>query len=98
MAAITIRNLDDKVVAAIKRRAASSGVSMEEEIRKLLALTYSDDRQERGREWATRQLRRLKRGELPRARISSVAELQTMRRERTERLRRASKGRNERHR
>ena len=32
MSAITIRNLDDAVVAAIKRRAADNGVSMEEEI------------------------------------------------------------------
>jgi len=98
MGAITIRNLDDAVVAAIKRRAADNDVSMEEEIRRLLASTYSDDRQERGREWARRQLERLKRGELPVAKVSSVAEVRAMRQERTEHLERISKGRNERRR
>jgi plasmid stability protein len=98
MGAITIRNLDDAVVTAIKRRAADNGVSMEEEIRRLLADTYSDDRQVRGREWGKRQLERLKRGELPLARVTSVAEIRAMRRERTERLQRVSKGRNERRR
>jgi plasmid stability protein len=98
MGAITIRNLDDAVVTAIKRRAADNGVSMEEEIRRLLASTYSDDRQERGREWGRRQLERLKRGDLPIARVSSVAEIRAMRRERTERLQHLSKGRNERRR
>jgi plasmid stability protein len=63
MGAITIRNIDDNVVSAIKRKAAEHGVSMEEEIRTLLALTYSEDRQRRQREWAERQLERLKRGE-----------------------------------
>jgi len=98
MGAITIRNLDDAVVTAIKRRAADNGISMEEEIRRFLASAYSDDRQERGREWARRQLQRLKRGELPLARISSVAEIRAMCRERTVRLDRALKGRNERRR
>jgi plasmid stability protein len=98
MGAITIRNLDDTVVTAIKRRAADNGISMEEEIRRLLASSYSDDRQERGREWARRQLERLKRGELPLARISSVAEIRAMRRKRTERLERVSKRRNARRR
>jgi plasmid stability protein len=94
MGAITIRNLDDAVVTAIKRHAAGNGISMEEEIRRLLASTYSDDRQERGREWVRRQLERLKRGELPRARVSSVAEIRAMRRARTERLGRVSGGSN----
>jgi plasmid stability protein len=98
MGAITIRNLDDAVVAAIKRRAADNGLSMEEEIRRLLASTYFDDRQERGREWARRQLERLQRGELPIAKISSVDEIRAMRQERTEHLERVSKGRNERRR
>ncbi len=93
MGAITIRNLDDAVVNSIKRRAADHGASMEEEIRRLLASTYSDDWQERGREWARRQLERLKRGELPRARVSSVAEIRAMRRERMKRLERVSRGR-----
>jgi plasmid stability protein len=95
MGAITIRNLDDTVVAAIKRRAADNGVSMEEEIRRLLASVYADDRQERGREWARRQLERMKRGELPVAKVGSVEEIRAMRRERTEHLERVSKGGNE---
>jgi plasmid stability protein len=81
MGAIIMRNLDVAVVSAIKRRAANNGVSMEEEIRRLLASTYSDDRQERGREWARRQLQRLKRGELPVATRSSVEEIRAMRNE-----------------
>jgi plasmid stability protein len=98
MGAITIRNLDNAVVAAIKRRAADNGISMEEEIRRLLATAYSDDRQERGREWARRQLERLRRGDLPVAGVGSVAEIRAMRRQRTERLERIVKGRNERRR
>jgi plasmid stability protein len=98
MSAITIRNLNGAVVTAIKRRAAEKGISMEEEVRQLLASTYADDRQQRGREWARRQLTLLKRGEIPLARTGSVAELRVMRRERTERLARLSKGRNERRR
>ncbi len=38
MSAITIRNLDDAVVAAIKRQAADNGVSMEGEISALWSL------------------------------------------------------------
>jgi antitoxin FitA len=98
MGAITIRNLDDTIVSAIKRRAADHGVSMEEEIRQLLAATYSGDRRRRAREWALRQLERLKRGELPRARVSSVEEIRAMRRARTEHLERLSKKSNERRR
>jgi plasmid stability protein len=52
MGAITIRGLDDAIVSAIKRRAGDHGVSMEEEVRRLLQATYADDRQARGREWA----------------------------------------------
>jgi antitoxin FitA len=98
MAAITIRNIDDSVVTAIKRRASDHGVSMEEEIRRLLLATYFDDRQERGRKWARRQLERLERHELPVAGVSSVEEIRAMRREQTERLEHISKKRNERHR
>jgi plasmid stability protein len=98
MGAITIRNLDDAVVAAIKRRAADNGVSMEEEIRRLLASTYSDERQERGRDWGRRQLERLKRRELPIAKVSAVEEIRAMRQERTKQMERRSKGRHERHR
>jgi plasmid stability protein len=95
MGAITIRNIDDNVVSAIKRKAAEHGVSMEEEIRTLLALTYSEDRQRRQREWAERQLERLKRGELPKAETGSVEEVRAMRRERTEQLDRVIRGSNE---
>jgi plasmid stability protein len=95
MGAITIRNIDDSVVSAIKRKAAEHGVSMEEEIRTLLASTYSEDRQRRQREWAERQLERLKRGELPKAKTGSVEEIRAMRRERTEQLDRVIRGSNE---
>jgi antitoxin FitA len=94
MGAITIRNIDDSVVSAIKRQAAEHGVSMEEEIRTLLASTYADD-QQRGREWAKRQLERLKRGELPKAKISSVDIIREMREEREQQLMDAIEGRSE---
>jgi hypothetical protein len=71
---------------------------MEEVIRRLLASTYSEDRQECGREWGRRQLERLQRGELPIVKVSSVQEIRAMRRERTQRLERVSKGRSERRR
>src|ERR1700694_2407569 len=98
MGAITIRNIDDAVVAAIKRRAADNGVSMEEEVRRLLASIYFDDRQERGREWARHQLERLKRGDLPAAKVSSVEEIRAMRQERSEHLDSMSQVHNERRR
>jgi len=93
MGAITIRGLDDAVVAAIKRRAGDHGVSMEEEVRRLLQTTYSDDRQARGRAWARRQLERLRRGELPKADISSVETIRMMREEREQQLMDAIEGR-----
>jgi plasmid stability protein len=86
MGAITIRNLDDKVIAAIKRRAADNAVSMEEEVRRILTSLYDDDRQRRGREWAKMQLERLKRGELPKADIDSAEEIRRMREERSKQL------------
>ena len=89
MGAITIRGLDDAVVSAIKRRAGDQGVSMEEEVRRLLQATYADDRQARGRAWAKRQLERLKRGELPKLKGSSVETIRAMRRERDKQLMRA---------
>jgi plasmid stability protein len=98
MGAITIRNIDETVVAAIKRRAADHGISMEEEIRQLLLATYFDDRQDRGRKWAMRQLEKLQRRELPMAKVSSVEEIRAMRRERIARLDRISGKRNERRR
>ena len=86
MGAITIRNIDDSVVSAIKRKAAEHGVSMEEEIRGLLTSLYNDDQQRRGQDWAKRQLERLQRGELPKADISSVEEIRRMREERSAQL------------
>lgn len=38
MASITIRNLDDNVKARLRVRAAENGRSMEEEVRRLLAM------------------------------------------------------------
>ena len=93
MGAITIRNLDDDVISGIKRRAAEHGVSMEEEVRQLLANLYSDERQRASREWAVRQLERLKRGELPRAKTSSVDTIREMREERDQQLMEAIEGR-----
>ena len=93
MGAITIRGLEDALVSAIKRRAGDQGVSMEEEVRRLLQATYADDRQARGREWAKRQLERLRRGELPRADISSVETIRMMREEREQQLMDAIEGR-----
>ena len=80
MRAITIHNIDDSVETAIQRRAADHGVSIEEEIRRLLLATYIDGRQEQGRQWALRQLERLNRHELPIARVSSADEIRAMRR------------------
>ena len=93
MGALTIRNIDDAVVAAIKRRAGEHGISMEEEVRRLLASTYADINQARGKEWAQRQIERLKRGELPKADRSSVEEIRAMREDRAEQLMRAIEGR-----
>lgn len=93
MGAITIRNIDDSVVSAIKRKAAEHGVSMEEEIRTLLASTYSEDRQRRQRDWAERQLERLHRGELPDAKTDSVELIRSMREERDQQLMDAIEGR-----
>ena len=95
MGAITIRGLDDAIVSAIKRRAGDQGVSMEEEVRRLLQATYADDRQARGREWAKRQLGRLRRGELPKPDISSVDTIRLMREEREQQLMDAIEGRSE---
>jgi plasmid stability protein len=93
MGAITIRNIDDSVVSAIKRRAAEQGVSMEEEVRRLLAATYADDRRRQVKEWAKLQLERLHRGELPDARSDSVEVIRSMREERDQQLMDAIEGR-----
>ena len=86
MGAITIRNIDDTVISAIKREAAEQGVSMEEEIRRLLATTYPDDRRRKVKEWAQRQLERLHRGELPNLHSDSVELIRSMREERDQQL------------
>jgi len=91
--AITIRNLDDGVVSAIKRRAAENGLSMDEEVRRLLASVYADDRKRQVREWADRQLERLHRGELPKAAVSSVEEIRSMRDERDQQIMDSIEGR-----
>ncbi|MEO8680202.1 MAG: plasmid stabilization protein [Vicinamibacterales bacterium] len=44
MASITIRNLDDSVKKALRRRAAENGRSMEEEARLILGLELRRDR------------------------------------------------------
>lgn len=93
MGAITIRGLDDAIVSAIKRRAAEHGLSMEEEVRRILSSLYNDDHQKRGQEWAKRQLERLRRGELPKADIGSVETIRMMREEREQQLMDAIEGR-----
>jgi plasmid stability protein len=93
MGAITIRNIDDAVITAIKRKAAEQGVSMEEEVRRLLATTYPDDRQRKVKEWAQRQLEKLHRGELPNLRSDSVELIRSMREERDQQLMDAIEGR-----
>lgn len=45
MAQIVIRNIDEAVVAALRRRAASSGTSMEEQARRALARAVGLDRE-----------------------------------------------------
>jgi plasmid stability protein len=92
MRAITIRGLDDAIVTAIKRRAGDQGVSMEEEVRRLLQATYADERQARGRTWAQNQLERLKRGALPKGEDDVVQTIREMRRERTGRILRVGGG------
>ncbi len=46
MAQIVIRNLDDAIVDALRRRAAASGISMEEQARRALANAVGLDRDE----------------------------------------------------
>lgn len=44
MASISVRQLDEKVLAALRQRAAAKGISMEEEVRRILrdAVSGSD--------------------------------------------------------
>jgi len=57
MRSITIRDLDDDVVAEIERRAADRGISLEEEARRILSLRTGDTAQADARVWARRQTR-----------------------------------------
>lgn len=43
MSSITIRNIDDKLKASLRMRAASHGVSMEQEVRNILQTTLVRD-------------------------------------------------------
>jgi plasmid stability protein len=63
MSILIINDLPEELVASIRRRAADTGVSVDEEIRRLLQSAYSLD-QDSAREWARRQNDRLMRGEL----------------------------------
>jgi len=45
MAQLTIRNIDEAVLQALKRRAAAAGRSMEEEARRCLAVATGVDRE-----------------------------------------------------
>lgn len=76
MGALTIRNLDDAIVAAIKRRAGEHGLSMEEEVRRLLAASYGASRPP-AKIWARQE--RLEHGELPKADRASMEEIRQMR-------------------
>jgi plasmid stability protein len=44
MAELKVRNLDDHVAAALKARARQRGISLEEEVRRTLALSVARDR------------------------------------------------------
>jgi plasmid stability protein len=52
MAQILIRNLDDTVVDALRRRAADCGISMEEQARRALTSAVGLDREEAVRRFA----------------------------------------------
>lgn len=93
MGTITIRRLDDTVIEAIKRRAAQAGRSMEEEARRSLQEAYTGDQLQRQREFAARQLARLRNGELPRSTVDSVEIIRQMREERDEQLFAATRSR-----
>ena len=46
MADIKVRNLDDRVVDALKARARTKGVSLEQEVREILAEAVGPDRKD----------------------------------------------------
>jgi plasmid stability protein len=90
---IVIRRLRGDVIEEMKRQAAQAGRSMEEEARQTLTRTYASDRLQRQREFAERQLGRLRRGELPRSDIDSGVIIREMRDERDQQLIEAIEGR-----
>ena len=47
MGQVIVRNLDDQVIEAHKRRAASKGISLEQELRDVLTMTSRVSRAER---------------------------------------------------
>ena len=61
MSSITIRNIDDKLKASLRMRAASHGVSMEQEVRNILPTTLAQDAsQDSGLSFALRINQRFK--------------------------------------
>jgi plasmid stability protein len=61
MSSITIRNIDDKLKAILRMRAASHGVSMEQEVRNILQTTLTQDAtQDSGLSFALRINQRFK--------------------------------------
>jgi plasmid stability protein len=63
---LLIRNLDDSVKAALKRRAAENGRSLEEEARQILKIAAARDRVEKGLgTWLRDTAREIGAGELP---------------------------------
>ena len=61
MSSITIRNLDDKLKASLRMRAARHGLSMEQEVRNILQSTLAADAsQVSGLEFALRINQRFK--------------------------------------
>lgn len=61
MSSITIRNLDDKLKASLRLRAARHGLSMEQEVRNILQSTLAQDvSQDNGLSFAMRINQRFK--------------------------------------
>ena len=46
MAQLKVRNLDDAIASALKARAKANGVSLEEEVRRILTASVTADREE----------------------------------------------------
>ncbi len=56
MATLTIRNVDEKVRKALRKRAAENDVSMEEEVRRILARSVSPSEENTRQEKRRRRL------------------------------------------